>query len=260
MGLFDIIGPIMVGPSSSHTAGAVRIGYITRKLLGQEIAEATIGLYGSFLATGRGHGTDRALVAGLLGMREDDERIPRSFEIARERGMEFRFEEAMLKDVHPNSVQLFVRGVEGKTRTIVGASIGGGSIKISRIDDIDTNFTGEYPTLIARITDKPGMILKVAEKLDELDINIANLNVYKDVRVKGTAILITECDDAIPFEIVEEIRGFKDIGRVIYLYREEMKLSPHVEKNLQEYLAKKEKNEYGISGDSGHAGGIQTKK
>ena len=240
MSLFDIIGPIMVGPSSSHTAGAVRLGYVTRKLLGQEIAEAVIGLYGSFLATGKGHGTDRALVAGLLGMKEDDERIPDSFEIARERGMSVRFEEAMLKGAHPNTVEIRVTGTEGKVRTVVGSSIGGGSIKISRIDDIETNFTGEYPTLIARNQDKPGMVMKVADLLGELDINIANLNLYKDRKKKGTAIMIIECDDAIPEEIIEEIRSWKDIGRVIYLYKEEMKVSRHTMEKLAQYKEKRD--------------------
>ena len=238
MSLFDIIGPIMVGPSSSHTAGAVRIGYVTRQLLGEDIVDAKIDLYGSFLATGKGHGTDRALVAGLLGMKEDDFRIPQSFEIAKERGMRFQFGEALLKDVHPNSVQLTVTGVSGKVRTTVGSSIGGGSIRICRIDDIETNFTGEYPTLIARIKDKPGMALKIVEKLDEMDINIANLKLYKDVKKKGTAIMIVECDDAVPFAIVDEIRTWEDIGRVIYLYKEGMKLSSHTRKKLEEYQKK----------------------
>lgn len=240
MSLFDIIGPIMVGPSSSHTAGAVRIGYVTRQLVGEDIADAQIDLYGSFLATGRGHGTDRALVAGLMGMKEDDYRIPQSFEIAKERGMRFRFGEALLKDVHPNSVQITVLGVHGKERTVVASSIGGGSIRISRIDDIETSFTGEYPTLIARILDKPGMALKIVEKLDELDINIANLNLYKDIKKKGTAIMIIECDDAIPFAIVDEIREWDDIGRVIYMYKEGMKLSEKTRKKLEKYQKKQE--------------------
>jgi L-serine dehydratase len=239
MGLFDIIGPIMVGPSSSHTAGAVRIGYVTRQLMGEDIAAAEINLYGSFLATGKGHGTDKALVAGLMGMKEDDYRIPQSLDIAAERGIQIEFGEALLKDAHPNSVQIKALGVKGKKRTIVASSIGGGSIKICRIDDIETNFTGEYPTLIARIIDKPGMALKVVEKLDELEINIANLNLYKDTRAKGTAIMIIECDDAVPSEIVEEIKTWNDIGRVIYLYKEEMKLNPVTVEKLKEYKKKK---------------------
>ena len=105
MNIFDIIGPVMVGPSSSHTAGAVRIGYISRKLMGEPVSKAQINLYGSFLATGKGHGTRKALVAGLLGMNTDDMRIPDSFEIAKEQGMEVHFGEARLKDAHPNTAQ-----------------------------------------------------------------------------------------------------------------------------------------------------------
>lgn len=240
MSLFDIIGPIMVGPSSSHTAGAVRIGYVTRQLLGEDIVDAQIDLYGSFLATGKGHGTDRALIAGLLGMKEDDYRIPQSFEIAKEQGMTFRFGEAMLREVHPNSVQIKAVGTGGKTRTIVASSIGGGSIRICKIDDIETNFSGEYPTLVARIQDKPGMALRVVEKLNKVDINIANLKLYKDMKKKGTAIMIIESDDAIPFVLVEEIRQWDDIGRVIYLYKEGTKLSPHTEKKLEEYKKQQE--------------------
>lgn len=235
MSLFDIIGPIMVGPSSSHTAGAVRIGYVTRQLVGEEIAEAQIDLYGSFLATGRGHGTDRALVAGLMGMKEDDHRIPQSFEIARERGMRLRFGEAILKGAHPNSVQIKVKGVKGKDRTVVASSIGGGCIRICRIDDIETSFTGEYPTLIARITDKTGMALKVVEKLNEFAINIANLELHKDGKKKGTAIMVVECDDSIPFALVEQIRKWKDTGRVIYMYKEEKKLSPATIQKMDEH-------------------------
>ncbi|MCF0133191.1 MAG: L-serine ammonia-lyase, iron-sulfur-dependent, subunit beta [Blautia sp.] len=236
MGLFDIIGPIMVGPSSSHTAGAVRIGYMTRTLLGQEVKDAVIGLYGSFLLTGRGHGTGKALVAGLLGMREDDERIPNSFQIAKERGITFRFEEAVLKEAHPNSVSITVTGTEGKVRTVGACSIGGGLIKITKIDDIDTSFTGEYPTLIARNQDKPGMILKVAEILDEIDINVASLNVYKDKRKKGSAIMIVECDEAIPYAIVDEIREFEGIGRVIYIAKEGLRPTPHIMEKTDQYF------------------------
>ena len=114
MNIFDIIGPVMVGPSSSHTAGAVKIGYIARKLMGEEIAEAEILLYGSFLATGEGHGTNMALVAGLMGMKPDDNRIPDSLNIAKERGMQVTFGVSDLKEAHPNTAQLRLTGVTGR--------------------------------------------------------------------------------------------------------------------------------------------------
>lgn len=122
MNLFDIMGPVMVGPSSSHTAGAVKIGRVARKLMAQPILHADILLYGSFLATGKGHGTPYAIVAGLLGMMPDDERIPQSFEIAKEKGMLFTFGKADLKDAHPNSVVLRLQGVDGKKLEIEGQS------------------------------------------------------------------------------------------------------------------------------------------
>lgn len=114
MDIFEIVGPVMVGPSSSHTAGAVRIGYIAGKLLGEKICSAEILLYGSFYATGKGHGTDRALVAGLLGMKQDDYRIPDSLEIAKEKGIKIEFGEANLKQAHPNTAQIILTGESGQ--------------------------------------------------------------------------------------------------------------------------------------------------
>ena len=133
MDIFDIIGPVMVGPSSSHTAGAVRIGYIAGKLMGEPIAKAEILLYGSFLATGKGHGTDKAVVAGLLGMQVDDPAIPHSFEIAEREGLQFTLSGIDLGDVHPNSVKLELTGESGRTLEVIAASIGGGRIEICEI-------------------------------------------------------------------------------------------------------------------------------
>ena len=146
MGIFDIIGPVMVGPSSSHTAGAARIGFVARNLLGEDVKEARILLYGSFLATGKGHGTDKALVAGLLGMSPDDGRIADSLRIAEEKKVGIEFGEARLKEGHPNTVELKLKGVSGKKLDIIGESIGGGRINIAQIDGIETNFSGENPT------------------------------------------------------------------------------------------------------------------
>ena len=131
MNLFDIVGPVMVGPSSSHTAGAVRIGFVAQKLLGEPVKRARIGLYGSFLAKGTGHGTQKALIAGLLGMVPDDMRIPDSFHLAEEKGIEFSFEEANLKEAHPNSAELELEGISGRSLTVVGESLGGSRINIA---------------------------------------------------------------------------------------------------------------------------------
>ena len=140
MNLFDILGPVMVGPSSSHTAGAVRIGYISGKLLQDHVVKAEILLHGSFATTGIGHGTDKALIAGLLGMQVDDPAIPDSFRIAGERGMDFSLEGIDLGDVHPNSVKMNLTGVSGRTLEVVAASIGGGRIQICELDGITANF------------------------------------------------------------------------------------------------------------------------
>lgn len=136
MNIFDILGPVMVGPSSSHTAGAARIGYITRKLLGSRPKKARIGLSGSFAATGRGHGTDRALVAGLLGMKPDDMRIPESFAVAGQKGLEFEIYNTQIKEAHPNTALLDVEGVDGKTIVVQASSLGGGRIMLNELDGI----------------------------------------------------------------------------------------------------------------------------
>ena len=164
MNLFDIMGPVMVGPSSSHTAGAVKIGYVARKLIGEPIVSAKINLYGSFLATGRGHGTHFAIVAGLLGMKTDDVRIPNSMEIAKAEGMQVSFGRADLEDGHPNSAELELVGAEGRKLTIVGESIGGSLINIAKIDGLDANFSGEYPTLIVHNLDQPGHVAEVTSR------------------------------------------------------------------------------------------------
>ena len=215
MNLFDIIGPVMVGPSSSHTAGAVRIGYVAGRLLGEPVKQANIYLHGSFLATGKGHGTDLALVAGLLGMQTDDERIPNSFEIARESGMEVQIEGIELRDAHPNSVQMLLTGISGK-KDIIAASVGGGRIKICGLNGMEANFTAEYPTLIVRNIDKPGIVNEVTAALACENINIATMQLYRDKR-GSNAVMILECDGEIPNQAVEHLEHISGILSVTYL-------------------------------------------
>lgn len=215
MNIFDIVGPVMVGPSSSHTAGAVRIGFVSRKLLGEAVAEAEILLYGSFLATGKGHGTDRALVAGLLGMQPDDERVPYSFEEAQKSGMTFSFGEANLKEAHPNSVVLKMTGVSGKRLTVLAASLGGGRMKICEIDGMEANFSAEYPTLIIQNLDRPGCVATVTSLLSGLEINIAALQLYRDSR-GGDAVMVVECDREVPAESLSWLENQPGIKRVTY--------------------------------------------
>lgn len=216
MSIFDILGPIMVGPSSSHTAGAVKIGYISRQLLGEKIKEAKILLHGSFLATGAGHGTDRALVAGLLGMKEDDIRIPDSFLIAEKADMSVTFDKIHLKNVHPNSVKLELMGVSGRKLEIIASSIGGGQIKICKIDGLETNFSGDYPTLVVHNQDQPGHVTEVTSMLAHKGVNIATMQLYRDHR-GGNAVMVIECDQEIPLSAVSWLQRLEGITKVTYL-------------------------------------------
>ena len=210
MDIFDLIGPIMVGPSSSHTAGAVRIGLVTRRLLGTEPLRAELLLHGSFADTGRGHGTDRALVAGLLGMEPDDERIPDSFEYARKLGLEFHFGSCNLRETHPNSVLLRVEGADGHGVEVVGASIGGGRIQIRQLNGMPLCFSAEQPTLIVRNEDQPGSVADVSRLLAEHGINIATFQVNRSSR-GGTAVMVIECDATLSDDIAEDIRRIPGI-------------------------------------------------
>ena len=221
MNLFDIIGPVMVGPSSSHTAGAVKIGNISRKLLGEEIKKAEIYFHGSFLATGKGHGTDKALLAGLLGFAVDDPRIPESFSIADERGILFSFAGIDLGDVHPNTVKMNLTGKSGKTLEIVAASIGGGRVEICEIDGLSANFCGDYPTLIVHNLDQPGHVTEVTSMLAHKSINIATMQLYRASR-GGNAVMIIECDQEVPKEAVKWLERLEGIVKVTYFSLEEI--------------------------------------
>ncbi len=215
MNIFDIIGPVMVGPSSSHTAGAVRIGFVSRKLMGEPIQSVKLLLYGSFLATGKGHGTDRALVAGLLGMLPDDERVPFAFEEADRAKMVFEFGEANLKEAHPNSVVLQMVGKSGRTLEVIAASLGGGRMKICQLDGMEANFCAEYPTLIVQNLDQPGCVAKVTTMLSDIGINIATLQLYRDSR-GGDAVMVVECDREVPADSIKWLEEQSGIERVTY--------------------------------------------
>lgn len=216
MNIFEILGPVMVGPSSSHTAGAVKIGYVCRKLMGEKIVNADIELYGSFLLTGKGHGTPQAIVAGLLGMTPDDARIPESFEIAKAEGLKFTIGEAKLKEAHPNSVLLRLTGESDKELEVIGESLGGSIINIAQIDGLPANISGDYPTLIASNMDVPGMVAKVSTVLFEAKINIAQMHLYRASRGKNS-VLIAECDQEIEEKTLNDIRNLDGIMKVSYL-------------------------------------------
>jgi L-serine dehydratase len=214
MNVFDIIGPVMIGPSSSHTAGALRIAAAARNILGEEPCRADIGLAGSYAKTCRGHGTDRALLAGLLGMESDDERIRDSFSIARERGLEFSFSEIKIPKSHPNTVRLFLAGCGGKECAVEGASVGGGSVLISHVNGMETSFSGNADTLIIAHHDMPGIIAEVAGLLAAHGINIGNFRLNRPHR-GFEAVMVLEIDGGtVP---ADELRALPHIGNVVYL-------------------------------------------
>ena len=220
MDIFDILGPIMVGPSSSHTAGAVRIGSMARTLLGTTPREAKIHLHGSFAETGVGHGTDRALVAGLLGMKPDDLAIPDSFALAEERGLHFTFDEIQLKNAHPNSVLLELDGDEDRHLQIQACSVGGGQIQVTSLNGVAVSFTGAYNTLIIQNKDDRGYIADVTTTLSRARVNIANMSLCRRSR-GGNAIMVIETDEKIPHVVLQFIKEFTGIIHITYYEKED---------------------------------------
>lgn len=178
-GVFDMIGPVMVGPSSSHTAGAARLGLFARHLCGEEIKKAVFYMHGSFAETYAGHGTDKALLAGIQGIRYDDERLKGAYELAEQKGIQAEFIPADLGEVHPNTVHMELTTESGSVFTMTGSSIGGGSICITEIDGVEVQFSGERPILATRHTDEPGVIAGITAILYAYRINIGNMQVNR---------------------------------------------------------------------------------
>ena len=210
MNLFDILGPVMVGPSSSHTAGRT-----ARRLLGEGTPrEAAITLFGSFAATGHGHGTDRALIAGLLGFQPDDERIARSFDIARDAGMAFSFTLSRAGGEHTARIDLV--GQSGKTLSMTGSSLGGGRIMVVEMNGLRANFSGDLPTLIVQNVDQPGHVSEVTSMLAHKGVNIATMQLYRD-HPGGNAVMIIETDKAVPPEGIAWLERSEGITRVTFI-------------------------------------------
>ena len=220
MNIFDILGPVMVGPSSSHTAGAVRIGLIARRLLGGQPATAKITLSGSFAATGTGHGTDRALVAGLLGMKPDDIRIPDSFALAVEQGLAFTFDKTELKEAHPNTAILQLSTAGGRELEVQASSLGGGRIMVNKLDGINVNFNGDSPTLIVHNLDQPGHVAEVTSMLSHKSVTIATMQLYRNHR-GGYAVMVIETDQDIPAEALRWLSRLEGVIKVTYLNAEQ---------------------------------------
>jgi len=210
MSLLDMIGPVMIGPSSSHTAGACRIGVVSRALLGRAPQSARIGLHASFAKTGRGHGTHLALVAGLLGFAPDDARIPRAFDEAAGAGLAFEFHDVDLGDVHPNTAQLDLEG-DGSTVSVVASSTGGGAIHVIRVDGFKTDFSGASPTLLLRYQDAVGMIARVTHLIAEDDVNIATLVCTRERR-GGRAMLSIELDQRLSDHAIRRVSNLPEIA------------------------------------------------
>lgn len=218
--IFDIMGPIMVGPSSSHTAGAVRIGRMARTLLGDRPVKASLHLHGSFAETGVGHGTDKALVAGLLGMAPDDLDIPNSFALAAARGLNFTFDEIDLRDAHPNSVLMEVTGAHGGVLRMQACSTGGGRILVNKLDGVEMSFTGDSTTLIVRNRDDRGHVADVTYALSQAKVNVAGMTLHRDAR-GGSALMVIETDQPVPEPILELVRSLLGILQVTYYEKED---------------------------------------
>ena len=216
LSVFDIIGPVMIGPSSSHTAGAARIGGMARAVFQGEIERAEIGLYGSFAKAGEGHGTRFALVAGLLGMEADDPRIPQSEDLAREAGMAVEWGEARLgPDAHPNSAVLRLFG-GGRSVEVRASSVGGGRALINAIDGCEVNISGDLPTLVFFHADEVGTLAGITGRVAAEGVNIAFLRTY---RREGSRDAVTEMamDDPMPVEAREDLLRLEPVERVIYI-------------------------------------------
>lgn len=210
--VFDIIGPTMVGPSSSHTAGAVRIGLVARDLFNRLPKQADIYLYGSFMETYKGHGTDVALVGGLLGYDTDDDRIQTSLETAEEAGMKVNFIEMAEERSHPNTAIINMRDGD-KEISVEGVSIGGGKIEVVAINGFNIAISGNYPALLVFHKDTFGTIGRVANILGESSINVGSMQVSR--KEKGDQALMTcELDDAVNDEIIEKIKNVDGVVTV----------------------------------------------
>jgi L-serine dehydratase len=211
--LFDIIGPVMIGPSSSHTAGAVRLGALARAISGAQPTEARIGLVGSFYATGDGHGTKLALISGLLGMTCDDERIAHAAQLAREQGLTIEFYEAELEGAHPNTAIFDLLSPEKSDIHIIGSSVGGGNVIVTRIDDYEVATDGNLPLLIVSHNDLPGVIHAVSGVLSNAGINVASMRVSREQRGEK-ALMLIELDSMPVDDVAALVRQVDNVRHV----------------------------------------------
>ena len=213
--VFDVLGPNMIGPSSSHTAGASVIAFLAQKMINGPLAKVEFTLYGSFAKTYKGHGTDRALLGGIMGFSTDDMRIRDSYQIARERGLAFSFKvNEEETEVHPNTVDITMENTKGQTMTIRGESLGGGKVRIVRITQVKVDFTGEYSAVIVIQQDKPGVVAHITKVLSERNVNIAFMRLFREK--KGhMAYTIVESDGYLSEDVADELRQNSNVHDVM---------------------------------------------
>jgi len=219
MNIFDIVGPVMIGPSSSHTAGAVRIGRVARELFGEKPKYIHFTLHGSFAKTGKGHGTYSALLGGVLGFEIDDERIKESSIFAKQSGVEFSFEDADLGLVHPNTVQIYLESELGNKMTIEASSTGGGRIEVNRIDGAAVSFSAELNTLVIFHYDKTGIVAAVSGELSKKNINIAYMKLYREGKGEK-AVTVIETDQGVGTDCINSITAVENVIRAVYIKQE----------------------------------------
>ena len=210
MNVFDILGPVMIGPSSSHTAGAARIGRITLALLGAPAVKADIFLHGSFAKTYKGHGTDKALIAGIMGMETDDPRIRLAPELAREQGLEVNITTGDIDGAHPNTARVALTDADGNRVSLLGSSIGGGNILVTEVNGMEVSITGQHTTLIVLHRDAPGTIAAVTEVMAEAGVNICNFRLSRQQK-GGDAVMTIEIDGSFGPELNQKIKVLPNV-------------------------------------------------
>ena len=221
MNVFDIIGPVMIGPSSSHTAGAVRLGRVANKLTDSKpLKRVEITLSGSFAQTYKGHGTDRALLAGIMGYHSYSAEIRDALEIAKSRGIDYVFLKEEIRGAHPNTARIHFTLEDGTEGTVQGASVGGGNILVSQINGMEVEFTGENNTILVMHQDKPGVIAAVTQLMhfEYADLNIATFHLTREAR-GGDAIMTIEIDGQPPEGLIGAIRKISNVSNAILIRR-----------------------------------------
>ena len=208
--VFDVLGPNMIGPSSSHTAGAAAISFLARKMIAPPIVKVEFTLYGSFAKTYKGHGTDKAIIAGIMGMAPDDERIRRAPELAAAAGVAVSIETVELDGAHPNTARILLWDAAGRTVTVQGASVGGGNILITSVNGMEVQITGQYTSLIVLHRDTPGTIAAVTDVLAAHGVNICNFRLARREK-GGVAVMTIELDGSFEPKLNREVEALPNI-------------------------------------------------